>query len=304
MALVNKIVAESDGDKEKLKTTIMSLTGTSPELVAGMYNALKAAPSSAKSSLGLGGAAAGVAGVATMVYDFISANIEQGGLFGPETKIGQWLRINPIRGKTGTQPSPQYQPGIVYSEQHTPTQMCWPFKDQSEWYWIQTVKRCRYWHDEKQCDTSYSYDDKSRSGKIQAKVCKNEQAQAQLTPEAKAELLKKEEGNCFRPRRMCSKPDGAASSFMYCMDDTTEDIQVCESNGFTSSPMKDKDEAQIEKEKEQNKKNDEAGCFSPRWACRNARGDFLYCMDGDETSLETCKKSQWYPERAPERKTN
>ncbi|EJP66289.1 uncharacterized protein BBA_04782 [Beauveria bassiana ARSEF 2860] len=203
MRLFNEIISESkDGkgkiDGEKVQHRLQALAKDAPGTVTGMYNALNARPSSAKTFAGLGGSATTVAGTASLLHSFIMSNVGKGGLIGPETGAGRWLRINPFYGSAGTQPSPFGIGGAVSIDRDSDTHLCVPFKDESRWYWSTDVTRCKSWHDRQECDTSYAYDAATKIGKEHKKTCdeerwKKEDEEKEKKKKEEEEKKKKEE---------------------------------------------------------------------------------------------------------------
>ncbi|KID97057.1 hypothetical protein MAJ_06938, partial [Metarhizium majus ARSEF 297] len=209
---------------------------------------------------GLGGGAGAGVGLLAVIYDFITVNAAEGGLIGPETAAGQWLRTNPIWGRAGTQPSPFGFDSCCATVTLPPTQLCVPFKDESRWYWREDVKRCRSWHDRQKCDASYAYDAATEAGKEQLRVCKEEG--------------NKDEASCVRPRLACQSFDDKTQEFKfeYCMANDNSSREVCKANGWVFDSGRDKTPDEIADDKEAQKKQDEANCVSPRWVCRNIKG--------------------------------
>lgn len=163
-----------------------------------------------------------------------------------------------------------------------------PFKDESHWYWREDVKRCRSWHDRQKCDPSYAYDEATPEGKELARACQ--------------EAGTKDEASCVRPRLRCESSDDKGNfKFEYCMDDNISSREVCKANGWVPDSGRDKTPDEIAANKEAQKKQEEANCVSPRWVCRNIRGQFVTCIDGSEQSQAECKSNQWFPEPAPKR---
>ncbi|THC89057.1 hypothetical protein EYZ11_011497 [Aspergillus tanneri] len=303
LAVLNQIIADSEGDIDKIKNHIMSLSRDAPGTLTGMYTALKSPPT--KNGVALGGWPGAIPAGAIILYDFINANIGEKGLFDPSTKAGQWIRTNPISGKPG-QPSPfEFAPGGYYSEFYRRTQKCVPFKDKSEWYWSQDVKRCKIWHDEKQCDTSYAYDAATDNGKEQERICDMEIKKNQITPQEREEQIGREEASCVRPQWSCQSFDvsGTVASrvgtsdwkFKYCMGEDESSKAVCRSNGGTPFMGRAKTPDEIEEEKEKLRQKDEANCVRPRLSCRGWNGKFIYCMENDESAKNECKRNGWLP---------
>lgn len=287
LVVLNQILADAGDDGEKIKTFSIGLARDATGTGVSLYNALEAAPSSTIG--GLGGWRGATANLGGTLYDIITTNAQPGGLLGPETEVGRWLRTNPIWGRAGTQPSPF---GFDAGGEITvlpPTQLCVPFKDESRWYWREDVKRCRTWHDRQKCDTSYAYDEATEAGKEQARVCK--------------EAGNTDEASCVRPRFACESFDDKTGQFKfeYCMADDNSSREVCKANGWTPSSGRNKSPDEIAADKETQKKQDEANCVSPRWVCRNIKGEFVTCIDGSEQSQTECKSNQWFPEPAPKR---
>ncbi|KAK8920113.1 hypothetical protein H634G_02680 [Metarhizium anisopliae BRIP 53293] len=228
LALFNQIIADGGDDPKLLEKTLGQLVSDAPSKLVDMYNIIRAPPSTAK--LGLGGPARFAASAASFLLTAIPENAKQGGLLGPDTALGRWLRINPIYGKAGTQPSPFIDTdpsGVTLLPQ---TQKCIAFKDESRWYWSKNVKTCETWHDVDPCDTNYAYDVAKNEGKTQETRCKEEaNPPKEKTPEElekeKEDKLREEEKNCFAPRMTCSNANG---KFLYCMDE--RDIEECKRN--------------------------------------------------------------------------
>ncbi|KID82330.1 hypothetical protein MGU_10360 [Metarhizium guizhouense ARSEF 977] len=285
--LLNQIIADSQGDPEKIKIFLEGLSRDAPATLTSLRNALKAPASTTPGGLG-GGAGAG-AGLLATIYDFITVNAAEGGLIGPETTVGQWLRTNPIYGRAGTQPSPFGFDACCATVTLPPTQLCVPFKDESRWYWREDVKRCRSWHDRQKCDASYAYDAATEAGKEQLRVCQEEG--------------NKDEASCVRPKLACQSFDDKTQQFKfeYCMADDNSSREVCKANGWVADSGRDKTPDEVAADKEAQKKQEEANCVSPRWVCRNIKGDFVTCIDGSEQSQTECKSNQWFPEPAPKR---
>ncbi|KID67807.1 uncharacterized protein G6M90_00g094080 [Metarhizium brunneum] len=285
--LLNQIIADSQGDPEKIKIFLEGLSRDAPGTLTSLHNALKAPASSTPGGLG-GGTGAGI-GLLTAIYDFITVNAAEGGLIGPETKAGQWLRTNPIWGRSGTQPSPFGFDACCATVELPPTQLCVPFKDESHWYWREDVKRCKSWHDRQKCDPAYAYDEATPAGKELARACR--------------EAGTKDAASCVRPRLACESFDDKAGKFKfeYCMDDNNSSREVCKANGWVVGSGRDKTPEEIEAYKEEQKKQEEANCVSPRWVCSNIKGQFVTCIDGSEQSQTECKSNGWFPEPAPKR---
>ncbi|KAG8407840.1 hypothetical protein J3459_017013 [Metarhizium acridum] len=200
--------ADKDGnvDQGKLKDFLVGLSRDAPGTVTGLYNSLKAAPSVTKSKYGLGGAAGAVGGTAVLVYNFIIANMGQGGWFGPEIGFSQWLQTNPICGASGTRSSPFDTTGNVMVYYKPNTKLCIPFKDASSVFWSESVKKCKFWHDKKDCDTSYAYDARTDIGKELRERCTNELDRNGLPDKEREEQIRKGQAGCIRPRWVCGSP--------------------------------------------------------------------------------------------------
>ncbi|KID68910.1 uncharacterized protein G6M90_00g055330 [Metarhizium brunneum] len=296
--------ADENGNvnQENLKDFLMGLSRDAPGTVTGLYNALKAAPSVTKSKFGLGGASGTAGGAATVAYDFIMANMKPGGLFGADTSFGRWLRTNPIYGASGTRSSPFDTTGNVMVYYKPNTKLCIPFKDESSVFWSTSVKRCKFWHDKKDCDTSYAYDAKTDIGKELRERCTNELDRNGLPEKEREEQMRREEAACIRPRWVCGslgKRLGDPLNFQYCMDDSEAAKKACDLAGWTYRIGRMKTKAEEEQEREERLQKEESECFHPRQSCRNVYSKFLYCMRNDWEEKEKCRREDWRPTEQP-----
>ncbi|KAK9434601.1 uncharacterized protein VB005_09382 [Metarhizium brunneum] len=293
LSVLNQILSDSGDDLDKLKIFVKSLMRDATGTGTDIYNALKALPT--KSGVPL----AGTSGPALIIFhDFIVINAQKGGSFGPETKLGKWLRTNPFTGRPG-KPGPVFGgEDLNYDYDLKPTVKCIPFKDESNLFWDEDVKRCIAFHDQQpQCDTSYAYDVTTRLGKSQSQLCAIEKQRREMRPKERQQQIQKEEASCISPQVACTKND----RFWYCMEIYGGDEEVCRQNGGSPSAGRT-----VTDDEERQKA--EALCFKPERSCRNKLQQFWHCMstEGQEKVCEG-QAYGWYtnsshPELGEEKK--